>query len=153
MNIEIRNASMADSRLLFDWSNDPLTRANSFSSDGITWEGHIKWLSGKLRNPDTSMYIFYIEKIPVGIVRFDTGSETVVGVTVAPEYRGKGISSNIIGLGCLEFWKANDNEVNAYIKEDNIASYKAFEKAGFKFKKKDLYNSIPCIILYKKKNG
>lgn len=152
MNIEFRKAVKDDCRLVFNLSNDPLTRENSFNSEIIEWENHKKWFNKKLKSPETVIYIFTIETSPIGIVRFETETETIVGVTVAPGYRGKGYASLIIEIACNDFWKSCNHEIYAYIKESNITSIKAFEKAGFKLLKKVTYYDYPCLILNATKN-
>lgn len=151
--IKIRKATLSDSRILFEWSNDPITRANSFNSNSIDWYEHEKWIEKKLKNPDSHIYIAYESNFLLGVVRFEiTPDETIIGITISPNNRGQGLGNKIIQLGCNEFWKSNTNDIIAYIKNENISSIKAFEKAGFKFLQSSVCNNIPCSIYKITKN-
>lgn len=147
MKIEIRDATINDAKILFEWANDPNTRQNSFNPEPIEWNNHISWLRKKLIDPLTKIYIFYYHHTLIATVRFDTNKNTIIGITVAPSHRGLGLGTKILKIATNNFWINSNNEIFAYIKKDNIASQHIFEKAGFRFLKEDIANSIDCIIL------
>jgi RimJ/RimL family protein N-acetyltransferase len=151
MNIQIRNVNINDAKLLFDWANDLQSRNNSFNSNPIEWDTHVIWLTEKLESPNNHIFLFHIENIPIGVVKFEILENTTIGVIVAPQQRGKGWGSKIIRMGCEQYWSNNLHDILAYIKPENTSSIKAFEKAGFSFLRKDKYNNIPCVILMAKK--
>jgi RimJ/RimL family protein N-acetyltransferase len=153
MNLDIGEVTEKDAKLLFEWTNDPVTRENSFNTSPVKWNDHVLWLNKKLNDPFCKMFIFHQNNQPVGVVRFDTDENTIIGVTVAPTHRGMGIGAEIIKMGCLKFWEISHQDIMAYIKEGNLASLHAFEKAGFSFYKNDIYNNFACLILTAKKNG
>ena len=77
----------------------------------------------------------YYQKQKIGAIRFeDTGDEIKVSVMLNPEYLGKGFGSKIIRMATEIFIKERNPEktVCAKIKVDNVASIKAFQKAGYK---------------------
>lgn len=153
MNIELKSASILDAKLLFDWANDPITRESSFNEKPIEWENHCHWLENKIKDISCAIFVFYSQDVPIGVVRFESNEITIIGVTVAPGHRGKGISSVIIQMACEKFWETNNHDIFAYIKISNLKSVRAFEKAGFCFLKEDIYNNIPCLILIAKRNA
>lgn len=134
-----RAAQIADAQLYFDWANDPDTRRQSFSSNPISLETHTAWFTRKLADPDTLLLIFSNEAgQPVGQVRFerkpvaDMPDEIVISVSVDSNQRGKGIAAQIIREGCVvchERWGAVT--IHAYIKPENQASVRTFERASF----------------------
>jgi RimJ/RimL family protein N-acetyltransferase len=152
MKIEIRDATINDAEILFEWANDLNTRQNSFNPETIEWNDHISWLRKKLLDPLTRIYILYYHHKQIATVRFDTNKNTIIGITVAPSYRGLGLGAEILKIATNNFWINNNDEIFAYIKKENIASQRIFEKAGFRFLKEDIANSIDCIILKAKKN-
>ena len=103
--MEFREARSGDAKLLFYWANEPYTRRNSFNPEPIEWDSHVTWLNSKIADPNSRIYLFFKEKDPVGVVRFDIGSTAVIGVTVAPDKRGQGLGKEIIKFGCNEFFK------------------------------------------------
>lgn len=122
---QLRRATMADAKMLFDWRNDPETCAASINSDPPQWEGHQKWLDASLCNPERALLIAEVDGVPVGTVRIDHGEETELSWTVAPDQRGKGIAKQMVELACPP------EHVVAKIKPENVASQKVAESAGF----------------------
>lgn len=147
MNIAIREATTNDTQLLFEWANESVTRQNSFNPNPIDWNSHVVWFNKKLKDTNCKIYIFQINDDPIGVVRFETGINTIIGITVAPNKRGMGLGSIILKKACNKFSTISNQNILAYIKKDNVSSQKAFEKAGFAFYKEAFYNDIACIIL------
>ena len=153
MKIGIREATINDATILFDWANDAKTRENSFNSGPIEWNDHIQWFKKKLADPTSKTYILQYNEMPVGVVRFEINKTTNIGVTVAPDHRGMGFGAKIIKTACNTFWRNNTDYILAYIKKGNIASQRVFEKAGFNFLREDKVNNIECLILKATKNA
>lgn len=134
-----RPAWLADAQLYFDWANDPDTRRQSFNSNPISLETHTAWFARKLTDPNVLLLVFENEAgEAVGQVRFertpvaDLPDEISIGVSVDAKQRGRGLASQLIEQGCAvcrEQWGAV--AIHAYIKPDNQASARAFERAGF----------------------
>ena len=55
--INIREATHHDTKLIFNWSNDPLVRAQSFNSNNIEFESHENWFKEKLQNDNSLLLI------------------------------------------------------------------------------------------------
>jgi RimJ/RimL family protein N-acetyltransferase len=153
MEIGIREDTINDAKILFDWANDLETRDNSFNSEIIDWNNHIRWFKNKLNDPASIIYILHTNEKPVGVVRFEVNETTIIGVTVTPNCRGMGLGTEILKTACNTFWKNNTDSILAYIKKGNIASLRVFEKAGFIFLREDNVNNIKCLILKATKNA
>ncbi len=41
----VRKANESDSRDIFDWRNDELTRQMSHTTDLVEWDGHSAWFA------------------------------------------------------------------------------------------------------------
>ena len=119
--MDIRPARMSDAELLFQWRNDPLTRAMSRNDAPVPWDTHISWLAGRLARSEPHLYIAE-SSVPVGTFRLD-GDE--VSYTVAPEARGKGI-----GLAMLCIANEMFGPLRAEIYERNTVSIRIAQKAG-----------------------
>ncbi len=128
-----RFANTSDVELYFDWANDDLVRSNSFVQQKITHEDHVAWFNRKLNSSSCKFYLFIKNGEPAGQVRIDlAGNEVVIGVSVDKAYRGMGLSSKMIEQASDHYLQNNtNNEIIAYIKEENKASYKSFRQAGF----------------------
>lgn len=132
--LRLRSATAADAKLIFDWANDAGVRAVSFSSEPIIWENHLKWFEAKLN--DANYRIWMAEDTagtPVGQVRFQIeGAAAIISISLDAGQRGKNRGSLLIWAACRKiFAERVIKEVKAYIKPDNQASVRAFEKVGF----------------------
>lgn len=133
-NAELRAVSEKDSELLFRWANDPEVRNNSFNSDPILWEDHTAWFSKKLSDEDTKMYILYDNNIPVGQVRCALSENACaeIGYSVGSAFRGHGYGTYLLSLLYAHISaETNWEKLIGKVKKENIASQKAFEKAGY----------------------
>ena len=133
--LRLRCARSSDAELLWRWANDPDARCASFSSAQIPWAEHLRWFESKLATPDSVVWIATdMDGNPVGQLRFDAQdqAEAVVSVSLAPERRGGGLAVKLIRLGAFQlFEEARWQKVFAFIKADNVASRRSFERAGF----------------------
>lgn len=132
----IKLAKETDVKDVFNLSNDPLVRANSFNSDIISFDNHVKWFENKIKNSNTAYYIIrsYNNDF-MSQVRFDkdnNSNDWTIGISIADKYRGKGLASKILKDTVSVFIK-NNNPINiyAFIKKSNESSVKSFNKAGF----------------------
>ena len=131
---DYRRATINDVKLIYDWSNDPITRANSYSSEPILFENHVTWFSNKLMDKNSYFYIAEFKGYPAGLVRYEIkGDHAVVGILVGEDYRGKGLATEFLRGSGYFYFKENDLPVFAYIKTQNKASIGAFERAGYSF--------------------
>lgn len=132
--LKYRRANPDDALLYFNWANDETVRNNSFNNTLITWEDHIKWFSARLESNKTDLHIFFdLDDNPVGQVRIENNpDETVIGISVDKAFRGKSLSSKMLIMATKDFFVRHpDQVIVAYIKIENLSSYKAFCQAGF----------------------
>ncbi len=132
--VELRPARREDAQLLFDWRNDPQTRAGSRNRGEVTWDEHVGWLERVLADPQVALMVAESKQRPVGQVRFDgtDAPEVEISVSIDPGQRGRGLGKAVIGAGVA--WLAQhhpDAVVVAEIRPDNDASLRAFERSGF----------------------
>jgi RimJ/RimL family protein N-acetyltransferase len=138
--VTTRPATAADSRRLFDWRNDPLTRAMSRGPDPVAWEVHEIWFAEALADPDRDILIGLAEGAEIGMVRFDldaewsdeTGREAEISINLAPSARGRGLAAPLLAAAIRAFNHNRRCEIRAEIRADNLPSRRAFEAAGFR---------------------
>ncbi len=100
--VVLRAVEPADRDLLLSWANDPGTRAGSRRHALIPAAEHARWLAGHLAAPDKSrLWIGESDGAPIGLVRFErqTATSVEVGITVAPEARGRGLARPLLHAG------------------------------------------------------
>ena len=133
-SLQLRVVRDEDVRRIWEWSNEPGTRAASFSSDSIPWEDHVRWFQGKLVDPQCRFYVATDDVgRPIGQIRFDLErSDAEVSVSLDAEFRGRGYGAALIRLACQKlFDESAVGTIHAYLKEANEASARAFFDAGF----------------------
>lgn len=134
--LKYRNAVIGDAMLYHKWANDKEVRSSSFNSDEISIGDHIKWFEEKIRDPQCIMLLFEGENnMPAGQVRLQAENHDcyVIGISVVAAFRGKGYASKMLTAASEYFFSLHPNgKIHAYIKQDNFASIRAFENAGYR---------------------
>lgn len=153
-SLHLRPATADDCRRVWEWANDPAVRAISFTSEPIPWELHVAWFTRKLADANTRLWIARPPGAPVsdpalsdsrvpnagsetgaplGQVRFDLdGSTSTISVSLDASRRGKNLGALLIWSACQKHFRESAVEtIHAFIKPDNAASIRTFEKAGF----------------------
>jgi RimJ/RimL family protein N-acetyltransferase len=135
LTVILRRATLADSRDLWSWRNDEITRRNSRTTDVISWDHHEAWYTALLANPVSEILIALEQQMSVGMIRFDQGKPGTFAVNfmVAPGSRGRGLGHSIVGMGC-EYLKATYQNADtcAIVRVENLASRRIFESHGFR---------------------
>lgn len=130
----VRPAAECDQRLIWEWANDPQVRAASFSTEPIPWESHVVWFAEKLAARNTHLLMVQtIDDQPIGQIRFDvTDQEADLHISLAKGKRGAGLAVPAIQAALCRLFASRECEcVHAYVKPENAASIRVFEKAGF----------------------
>ena len=132
--IYLRRACAEDVDLIFRWANDPLTRANAFSTEQIAYTEHVRWFEGVMNSRDAAMFIMMDDDNPVGQVRIDIdGSVAEIDYSIAPELRSQGYGQKIIGLLSEKVSRDFPDvcTLSAKVKPENVPSRKVFEAEGY----------------------
>jgi len=150
--VYVRNATDQDTKDLWTWSNDFVTRRNSISKDEISWQSHTDWFEKSQQNENRVILIAVdrqsAEKI--GMVRFDTDGDggAVVSINLNPSWRARGMSSRLLNLAIEAFSQENQCVLTANIKPDNLPSLKCFQRCGFSMHEE----TQDLLVLKKQKN-
>ena len=142
--INIRPAGIEDCRDLWEWRNHPAVREWCFDQEEIGYEDHQEWFKKKINEGTSDIYVAENtlgEKI--GQVRFDKAPDgTVINVNLNPAFFSRGLGNRVIKQATGVFLEGNPGvkEIKAKIITENVASKKAFEKAGYRF----LENILEC---------
>jgi len=89
----------------------------------------------KLKDPDTTIYMAHYRNKKIGAIRFEANDFVIkTSLMLNPDFLGKGFGSKVIKIGVEEFIKDKNPKESliAEIREGNIASIKAFQKAGYR---------------------
>ena len=130
-----RKAIFDDVEVYFNWLNDSDVRSQSYNSNVVNFENHVKWFESKVKDETAVLLIFQnTDKQNIGQVRIqkNENNEALIGVSIDKKHRGKSYASKAIKIASKYFLDLNPNFViNAFIKIENKGSEKAFKNAGF----------------------
>jgi spore coat polysaccharide biosynthesis protein SpsF len=132
----LRKLTEKDCDLLFDWANDNYVRKNSFNSNKITYEDHIKWFQKKLELDNCIIYIGEENNNTIGQIRLDINNNTgIINYSIDKHYRGEGYGTKMLQELERTLERENLVEINKLIgkvKHNNIPSQRVFEKCKYK---------------------
>ena len=138
----IRKATDMDSRDIFNWRNDELTRHMSNKTDFVDWEVHRNWFAASLANTNRLLLICEDENTreKIAIVRFDVEeNRALISINLSPNMRSKGKAKGCL-IDAISFFQKSFSEVrfiDAEIKSINIPSQQSFKSVGFVLVKQD----------------
>jgi RimJ/RimL family protein N-acetyltransferase len=131
--VVLHPARAADSALLLEWRNDADTVRNSFVSEPVPPDVHTRWLTGRLNDPATRIYVGYLDGTPVGMVRVDVDDAVgQISIAVAPTMRGCGVGKALLSAFVAE--RRTDGQfsrLEGRVRSTNEGSLKIFAAAGF----------------------
>ena len=125
----VRRATAEDALDVLDWRNDEVARVMSRTQDMVEEAGHLAWFSEAINDPRRKLLIGEIDGDKIGMVRFDQGEETEISINLNPLFRGRGLGFALLSVALAY----SSGPVSAQIKEENLASVRLFERAGFVF--------------------
>lgn len=138
--LKLRKAIPEDLHLLYEWANDPEVRRHSFNPDPIPLEDHTRWFQSKLDNPDAILYLAEADGKPAAHIRFDIHDSTAtISYLIGGNYRGKGLGHTVLLKGIQQLLQDRPDVqlVAGLVEQQNKASVRSFEKAGFAYGEAD----------------
>lgn len=125
--INIRPAAESDCANVFRLSNMDYVRQNSFQTEKILWDNHVRWFKNCLQ--DSRVKFFIIEENDfIGQVRLNIrDGNAVISISILKEFQNKGIASRVL----RQIIEENDYSYSAQVKTANSISQKLFESLGF----------------------
>ena len=128
--ISLRKAENRDCNDLFKWRNDHRIRKWFFNTDKVSLANHRKWFN---KNKNNVLIAENEHKVMLGQFRWKVESYISVSVNLDPRFLDKGIGREIIKQGTNKLQRIYSKKIVAEILDKNIASRKAFTKAGYKY--------------------
>lgn len=136
-SIQLRTAMKEDEHFLLNVRNEPEIVALGSSRRFVDADEHAAWFRNSLRRRDRVLLLVEIEDHagPIGYVRLDRRSETdaEISVVILQPWRGRSIGTQVIRKAVEHAFKSWSALVRvlAYVRRENEASKRAFQKAGF----------------------
>ncbi|WP_434580278.1 UDP-2,4-diacetamido-2,4,6-trideoxy-beta-L-altropyranose hydrolase [Pseudomonas sp. Z1-6] len=132
--LQVRPATQADARLLFEGRNAEAVRRVSLDDSFIDWDPHCQWLQASLVNPQRLLLVGETSDGPVGALRYDLqGSEAIVSIYLFETRLGLGWGRALLTRG-EAFSSAHWPQLRSFTAQvlpGNQASLELFRQAGF----------------------
>jgi RimJ/RimL family protein N-acetyltransferase len=124
---------MNDAVLLWEWVNDEVVRANSFSATPIAFPDHVDWLRQRLGGNRCLIYVLEKNGVPIGQARYDKVQDTAeIDISIAAGYRGHGYGQRALTLTRIDAIKRlGVVSVTGTVLASNIPSIATFLKTDF----------------------
>jgi RimJ/RimL family protein N-acetyltransferase len=139
-DIILTPATKSDCKDLWRWRNSSEIRRCCFDTNPVAWEPHKKWFDAKMKDRNARIYIGRHGRDKVGVIRFDKCADSVsVSVNIDPAFFNRGFGTTMIRLGTEKVFSelGSSKPILAEIKKENLASQRAFKKAGYEYKRKN----------------
>lgn len=147
--IEIRRALAEDVQITYEWASNKIVRNYSIQKGEIVFEEHKMWFFNKISTDNCLYYIFEVNKIPIGSIRFDikNENEAVLSFLLDPNFHGKGYGKKLLEKGCKELLKLRQlKRIEGLVNVENLPSIKTFLSSGF-----NQVNQIGAYLTFEKK--
>lgn len=128
--IALRQATLKDKEIVFQWQSDKNIRKYFKQPTTPTWAEHCHWFENNLSNSKSSLYLIYYDETAVGTLRLDEKKEHEyeVSILISISAQGKGIA--LAALNKIPQLKEH-GLFFADIHHKNASSYHVFKKVGF----------------------
>tara|TARA_B110000444_G_C18841546_1_gene599266 strand:- start:15 stop:1127 length:1113 start_codon:yes stop_codon:yes gene_type:complete len=132
--VSIRCSNLKDSKEIWEWRNDPVTRSMYRNKAYVSFEEHMKWYRSKLKDKKCSFFIGEAFGVNAGVVRIDVIKNVgEVSININPKLRGLSLSGTLLKDSINSFISETSvSKLVANIDKKNKASIKIFNNVGFK---------------------
>jgi len=145
--MQLRLAVAEDVRPLWRLANDPAVRGRSLSPEPIPLDEHVAWFRRKLADPATRIWVLDYQGLIVAVIRYDRTEADAAEISfhVASAFRRRGLGTWLLGQTRRP---AGDelgvDRVRGIVREENVASIRTFERAGFTRVDSRIVRGRPC---------
>ncbi len=132
--IYLREATIEDRDLLYEWANDPETRRSAFATDPIGYEDHCKWFARIMEDEREKQYIMMDGDVAVGQGRLTIEDNMAeIDYSVDPDKRGLGYGRALIAVMKRVVYEElpQIKKLVARVKPGNVTSICCVEDNGF----------------------
>lgn len=131
----LRRANLGDADFLLALRNDPMARRFSFTRHLISNSEHVAWLTERLSDPASLIWIALCDERPAGQLRLSHLDDLTaeVHIAVAADFRGRGLARVMLSRAadlCEASWP-QVTRLHARIMPENEVSLRTFRAAGF----------------------
>ena len=129
----VRRATIDDAEQLLNWKNEEAVRKFSIvSKNPILWGDHLAWLTARLNDKYTMLYVITDGERDYGDIRFDVFEDEIeVSIRIDKRFRYQGVGRTILRIVGDEVQKQSKKKLTAKIVQGNAPSRTIFVKNEF----------------------
>ena len=133
--MRIRSIKKEDSKEIFIWRNDELSRNMFLDTKVITFKEHNAWFKKAINDKNIDFFIGENEVCKLGIVRFNFNPKnkfSVISINMNPLMRNKSYGKELLSTEIKLYIKKKHCILQAKIKVKNEISIRLFKSLGFR---------------------
>jgi len=145
-DIHLRDATINDKLLVFEWRNIDTLVALSSQQKKVTLQEHQQWFKRKIVDLNCKLLIIQLKNENIGLIRIESEQgECEITIYLIPGYEGQGFGHVALSQA-IDNCTLNCKSYLAKVQSKNIPSQKLFQKLGFSESSENdafiLYNKI-----------
>jgi RimJ/RimL family protein N-acetyltransferase len=145
-DIHLRDATIYDKLLVFEWRNIDTLVALSSHQKKVTLQEHQQWFKRKIADLNCKLLIIQLKNENIGLIRIESEQgECEITIYLIPGYEGQGFGHVALSQA-IDNCTLNCKSYLAKVQSKNIPSQKLFQKLGFSEASENdafiLYNKI-----------
>lgn len=132
MDAVLRPMEDRDLQVTYEWRNDPIVRQFAMSDHTVSWAEH----ESMYRYNSSLRLIFEFDGVPCGFISCSKDEETTEGTWsfhMAPDSRGKGLSSIMLQMALLYLKQAGYTQIHSEVQINNPISQGLHGKLNFEY--------------------
>ncbi len=143
-----RPAAPEDAEPVWEIASDATVRAESFKADVFGFTSHERWFSERLTRPTQRMWVAERDSSIGAYIRYDASPPwAMVNIAVATPLRGRGLARRLLTATWSDACHAlGARAARGVVFETNMASTRAFERAGFSAIDRPSLDGQRCIM-------
>ena len=130
-NICLRDATINDQQMIFEWRNIDALVALSSKQKKVTLQEHQQWFKKKIEDSNCKLLIIQLGNKSIGLIRLELEQgEGKITIYLIPGYEGQGFGYEALSQMIDNCPDACESYL-AEVQSKNIPSQKLFQKLGF----------------------
>lgn len=147
--LKLREATISDIDLIFEWANDIDERKYSFNPQKINYKDHCQWYEKRMNDEDTIIYILLRDTIAIGQCRIELeGDNALISYFIDKSYRNRGYGKRLLKMveKVIRGKYPAIKSLKAQVKCDNKPSQKVFLAMGYIEKDFDKFKEYKLLL-------
>lgn len=128
-----REPRISDARAVYDWRYGSGSNPFAQAPEVPDYRDHAVWFTKALSDESRKINVLEVDGTPAGYIRLDcVDDRATVSLCLSPDARGRGWGGVLLTKAELMAKAAGLADLDAWVHQDNVASLRLFEAAGYR---------------------